>query len=93
MFKISLGCEFALKHHSNCLTNRNRASVLTNHSTLVVGGDLIIRHDAKLFLKDVEIGFAEMNSERIRGIFNIQECNPILVVPPNAIIYPKKSMI
>jgi hypothetical protein len=27
----------------------------------------------------------------IRGVINIQECNPILVVRPNAIIYPKKK--
>jgi hypothetical protein len=46
------------------------------------------------FLKDAEIVFSEMNSVRIiRGIYNIQACNPILVVPPNAIINPKKSMI
>ena len=33
-----------------------------------------------------------MNIVRIkRGISNIQECNPILLVPPNAIINPKKA--
>ena len=46
----------------------------------------------KTFLRDVEIGFVKMNSVRIiRGIFNIQACNPIVVVPPNAIINPKKA--
>ena len=45
-------------------------------------------------LKDAEIGFAEINSVRLRrGISNIQACNPILVVPPNAIMNHKKSMI
>jgi hypothetical protein len=43
-------------------------------------------------LKDADIGFAEINSARIiRGISNIHACNPILVVYPNAIIYPKKA--
>ena len=41
-----------------------------------------------------KIGFAEIKNVRIiRGISNILACNPILVVPPNAIINPKKSMI
>ena len=44
------------------------------------------------FSKDVEIVFAEMNSVRvIRGISNIQTCNLILAVPPNAIINPKTA--
>ena len=44
------------------------------------------------FLKHAEIGFVEMNSvRRIRGISNIQACNPILVVPPNIIINSKKA--
>ena len=43
------------------------------------------------FLKDAEIVFTEMSSVRIiRGIANTQACNYILVVPPNAIINPKK---
>ena len=43
-----------------------------------------------MFLKDADIGFAEMNSLRIlRGISNIPACNPIIVVPPNAINNPK----
>ena len=43
-----------------------------------------------MFLKDAEIGFAEINSVRIiRGILNIHTCNPILVVPPNASSTPK----
>jgi hypothetical protein len=46
-------------------------------------------------LKDAEIGFAEINSVRItRGILNIQACNPIIVVPPNATLKntnPKKA--
>ena len=34
------------------------------------------------FLKDAEIGFAEMNSVRIiRGIFYISACNPISSTP------------
>ena len=42
----------------------------------------------RTFLKDVEIGFAEMNSVGIiRGILYIQACKPFLVVPPNVIIY------
>ena len=48
------------------------------------------RNDTEQFLKDGEIGFAEINSV---SIFNIQACNPILVVPPNTIINPNKSMI
>ena len=44
------------------------------------------------FLKDAEIGYADINSVRIiRGIFNIQACNPILVVPLSAIINPEKA--
>ena len=47
----------------------------------------------KMFLMG-KIGFAEIKNVRIiRGISNILACNPILVVPPNAIINPKKSMI
>ena len=47
-----------------------------------------------MFLKDAEIGFAEINSVRIiRGISNIQACNPSLVVLPNVIINPKRSLI
>ena len=50
-----------------------------------------------VFETDAEIGFAEMNSENNNNnkgyFFNIQACRPILVVPLNAIIYPKKSMI
>jgi hypothetical protein len=45
-----------------------------------------------MFFKDSYVGFAEINSVRImRGISNIQVCSPIPVVPPNAIIYPKKA--
>ena len=45
------------------------------------------------FFKNAEIGFAEINSVRIiRGIVNIQTCNPILVIPLNAIINPKKAL-
>ena len=40
----------------------------------------------------IQNGFAEMNRVRIiRGISKIQACNPILVIPPNAIIIPKKK--
>ena len=44
--------------------------------------------------EDAEIGFVEISSLRIkRRISNIEACNRILVVPPNAVIHPKKSMI
>ena len=47
------------------------------------------------FLKDAEIGFKEIECENsvriIRAIYNIQACNPILLVPQNAIINPKKA--
>ena len=46
-----------------------------------------------LSFKDAEIRFAEINSARIKkGISSIQACNPILVVPPNSIINPKKAL-
>ena len=45
-----------------------------------------------MFLKDAEIGFAENNSVRIlRGLFNIQACNTILIVPQYAIINKQKK--
>ena len=45
-----------------------------------------------MFLKDAEIGFAKNNSVRIlRGLFNIQACNTILIVPQYAIINHKKK--
>ena len=38
-------------------------------------------------MKDAEFGFAEINSVGIKtSIFNTQAGNPILLVPPNAII-------
>ena len=64
-----------------------------SQQTGLFGRGALKRHDTKgTFLKDADIGFAEINSARIiRGISNIHACNPILVVYPNAIIYPKKA--
>ena len=67
--------------------------VLTNHSRLGYsgGGPQSDMLQNSMLLKDVETGFAEMSSVRMqRGMY---VCNPILVVPPNAIINPKKIMI
>ena len=49
------------------------------------------RHDRKqTTFERCLIGFAEMTSVRIIwGISNTQSCNPILVIPPNAIINPR----
>jgi hypothetical protein len=47
----------------------------------------------RTFLKDAEIGFAEINGLRvIRSISNLQACKPILVVPLNAIMNSLKTM-
>ena len=87
------GGEFA-ETRAKGSTNRNKvgmASTITADWATQEGG--LKRNDTNQnFLKDAEIGFAEMNSVRIiRGIFNKKGCNPILVVPPNAIINPKKA--
>ena len=89
LFTTSRGGKFA----DTCTkrsTDRNRVGSrqITDWAT---GKRALKRHDTKQNVFERRWKWFWRNKLRIiRGNFNIQACNPILVVPPNAVINPKK---